>query len=200
MGAVPILQPPPSSQSCLPLPAPARFPHSLEQKPAAGKTNCPILHANGNPAPSRFPSIYFWVSLEGKKKKKSLLPNSWGDGGGEEAAASQLSWPGTQARGQIPQEHPQRQGEVRDPRTPQPRRGCPKRLLCKHPPLQDIPASPTLQSFSMQPCGRGSFPCQGRIRPQEKSLSVLTSSRGFYSGANKRYCCPSKSSLLLHPE
>lgn len=39
------------------------------QKPAAGKTNRPILHVNGNAASSHFPSIYFWVLLERKKKR-----------------------------------------------------------------------------------------------------------------------------------
>lgn len=69
------------SRSPLPAPAPpaAASPCQVwEQNPAAGKINSPILHANGIPTPSRFPSIYFWALLEKKKKIKSLLPNSWG--------------------------------------------------------------------------------------------------------------------------
>lgn len=64
LGDCPHPAAPSQHQPCLPLPAPAR-PGSRTQ--LRGKINSPILHANGIPAPSRFPSIYFWVSLEKKK-------------------------------------------------------------------------------------------------------------------------------------
>lgn len=84
------------SRSPLPAPAPpaAASPCQVwEQNPAAGKINSPILHANGIPTPSRFPSIYFWALLEKKKKNKVPFAKQLGWQRGREAAASQLSCP-----------------------------------------------------------------------------------------------------------
>lgn len=138
---------------------------TLEQKPAAGKTNSPILHANGNPAPSRFPSIYFWVLLEKKKKKNYHFCQTVGvtEGGGR------LQRPGSPGR--APWSEGRAHGNILSPRD--------SAGPSESPTLQGIPASP---APPRNHAAGDHFPAGAGFGSREKGPSPLTTSCGFYGG------------------
>lgn len=202
MGSVSVPQPPPSIQPCIPVPAPARLPHSKYQSrnQLRGRQIVPFGTVVATQPPAASHQSILGVLLEEKYNKITFAKQlGWqrGEGGCRVPVLLDGS-PGAsedKAHGSIPSA---REG-CGTPPTPQPCRGCPERLLCKRSPSQENPASPALQSPSMQPCVRGPFPRWGRIWPWKKGPSAPSSSCGFYGKANKRYCCPSKFGLLYIP-
>lgn len=175
---------------------------TLEQKPAARKTNSPILHANGNPAPSRFPSIYFWVSLEKKNIKSNRFCQTVGvteGGGGRSVPALPARHPSAGAEPTGASPVPGRGAGSPDPPSPvgAAPSGC---SSCKRPPLQEIPAPPVLQSPPCSHTAGDHFPAGAGFGPGRRARPLSSALAAFMVGLIKDIAVPASLASSIYPE